>query len=573
MALSKEKEKELAETILGAFRASKEDRFRQYKEVVWDKCYKNYRGKIEKPIPRKSNLFIPVTNQTIETIVTRELGAIFSGDALFKFEARKQSEVNDAEAMSKFANFDINRVPHKYRKMADFLRTMHIYGTAIFKVGWDLEFFEDDKGFLKFTRDQFGFDVISPRNFFIDPVAKRIDEAKWIITRSLVDSVEFKKMVDRLEFISLKKDDIKKLETPMRASIISDDIQQMDIKESVRLEKDRKFIEILEYWNIREDRFSVLAAGNKIIKDGNNPFDHKRFPFLAGVDIPDPEHFWGIGTCEVISDLQSELNSLRNARMDKVNFLMNPMYKVKMTALLNRKELISRQGGIVRVQDQNDITELNLGQMKTADFSESQEIKTDIQTASSINDFSLGQTGTGGFNETATGISIIDANAASRIIGKVEYLEEEVLIPFGFLWLEIQKQFMDDKQIFFLTGEEVVINKQMTLRDFDLKVVASKNMVNKQVRMNQLVQLGQIMLNNPFIDQSEFLRELLNAFGLNSNKLISNNATLAALSNRFAPVNGSAQGTQQPDPNAFIQSGQAQSPEPQGRNFITGTPV
>ena len=78
---------------------------------------------------------------------------------------------------------------------------------------------------------------------------------------------------------------------------------------------------------------------------------------------------------------------------------------------------------------------------------EEQNIKTDIQTTSSISDFSLGQ-GSSGFNDTATGVSIVNANADSRIVSKVKYIENEALIPLGYAWLSYQAQFMKSKDLF-----------------------------------------------------------------------------------------------------------------------------
>ena len=519
------KNKEVLDNVLNCFYASRDDNYRQYKEEAWLRCYNNYRSKLETIIPRRSNLFIPETFKTIETMVAREKSAIWGAGTLFKFSARRERDIQAADTVSEFAKYDISRIPNVYRKLEDFLRILHVYGTSIFRVFWDYDHVEEivnGRTQINVTRDQFNIDTVSPRNFYPDPIAKRLDQCSYIVTRSMIDMEDFKIMVDRLEYIKMKKEEIEKLGQEYyfmdgeRSSLEAILFNNMT---SMSQNPDRKFVEILEFWDLKNDRFVVIAGREKIVRNTPIPFKHKRFPFVVGVDTPDPEHFWGISTAEVISDLNVELNAIRNNRMDKYNYIANPMWKVRQGSLFDRKELASRQGGIVRLKDVDDLQPLFVKGMEQSDYIEENNVKADIQTTSSISDYSMG-TGSKNMNETATGISIISSNADSRIIGKVEYLEEEVLKQLGHFWLSMQQQFMKAEEIFYVTGQEYALTRDMVFKNYLLEVVASTKIANRQVRQNNVVQLAQLVTNNPLIDQREWLKFVFETFGMSPGKMI-----------------------------------------------------
>lgn len=549
--INSEKEKEIVNKVMASYESSKYDKFRRFKEEVWFKCLKSYKGILENTIQGKSNLFIPITFQQVETMTSRELSAIYDQDTLFSFIARKPQDEEDADILSKYAKFDINRIPNIYHKLNVFLRLMHIYGTSFIRTFWDFDYVLNNRGMIEILKDQFNFHVIPCRHIFVDPTAKRLEEARFVIQRTFQDVDHFKKMVERLEYAKLSEEEVNKLKT-MRISDTEtfgfDEFSEVDTIDGILYDKDRQFIEIVEYFSVCENRYIIVAGGKKVIRDGEIPFKHKNYPFLVAYDIPDPEHFWGISTCEAIYDLQAEVNAIRNNRMDKANFLLNPMFKVKRTALLDKKSLVSRQGGIIRVTDQDDIMPLNLGDMKQADYIEEENSKKDIQTTTGVTDYSLGTSGRG-YNETATGVSIITSNADARIISKVKYIEQEVLKPLGHIWLALQKQFMPNNVILTVTGKVAYLNKEIIYKDYELESIASTQLVNKTVRQQQIAQLAQLVTNNPIVNQAEWLKLIFEIYGFPAGKLINSQY---AMPQQQLP--GSVQPPQGANPNAFQQS-------------------
>ena len=59
-----------------------------------------------------------------------------------------------------------------------------------------------------------------------------------------------------------------------------------------------------------------------------------------------------------MKDLQAELDTLRNQRIDNISFVLNRMWKVRKGADIDEAELVSRPHGIIRVDNPDDVTEL-----------------------------------------------------------------------------------------------------------------------------------------------------------------------------------------------------------------------
>ena len=572
MAQSK-KDKETIAKVRKAFDSARYDEHRQYKDFVWNACYKSWRSILEKKVPRRSNLFIPVTHQTIETMVAKTLGAIFDSSTLFEFGPIDPKDFANAEAVTKFSNFDIQRIPNVYHKINTFLRHLYIYGTAIMRTYWDFDSYEDPKmkGDIKIRRDQYNFKIIPVRHIYIDPFAKILDDANWIIQRTVMNMSEFEQMMDKKEFKKLTQEQLKSIETtPDQALTFDHDTRRFNEQDrfsSLAFDDKRKFVEILEYFDKTEDRWIMIASDKLVLRDIPNPLkNHGTFPFVTCVDIPDPEHFYGVSTAETIYDLQAELNAFRNHRMDKKNFTMNPMWKVKHGSMFDRKDITPRLGGVVKVKNMDDLEPLQMGDTQNSDYVEEQAIKTDIQTTSSISDFSLGQ-GSSGFNDTATGVSIINSNADSRIVAKVKYIENEVLIPLGYNWLHYQAQFMNDQEVIKLNGVAVSIDRAMLNRPYNLKVKASTQLINKQVRQNNLMQLSQVALNNPNVNMQEFLKMLFDEFGVNPEKIVVQAPPLPP-----PDAGGNVQAGGGANPNASLAT-QGELGNPAGRDFISGQNV
>src|SRR5690606_4945367 len=132
-------------------------------------------------------------------------------------------------------------------------------------------------------------------------------------------------------------------------------------------------------------------------------------------------NFYGIGEIEPIEHLQHELNTIRNMRMDNINLIINRMWTVKNSADISPEELISRPGGVIHVQNHDDIQPIKLDNVAAESYKEDELIRRDIDLATGVNDYVRGTNPDR--RETATTASVLSTASNERIKLKATLLE------------------------------------------------------------------------------------------------------------------------------------------------------
>jgi hypothetical protein len=238
-----------------------------------------------------------------------------------------------------------------------------------------------------------------------------------------------------------------------------------------------------------------------IIRDEDDPLHINRIPITLVRTNLMPGELYGVGDIQMVESLQIELNDQRNQRCDNVVRSMNQMWKVKSGLDIDEAMLQYRPNGIIEVEDTNDITPLvpNMLQLNQS-MSEEAVIKQDIQFASGVSDFIAGTfQNTTGFNDTATGISLIQAAAQGRIILKAQFLQTAIKelaetvwaldqqhLPFNTV-LKVLDPFSASK-FRFIRASPNLINGQ-----YDFSIVSAPSTGNPQVRRQQLIQVIQVL--------------------------------------------------------------------------------
>lgn len=506
--------------VMGAFQSSRNDSIRRYKESVWIKSYKNWASHIERPIPRKSNLFVPLTFQMIEQMIAMEIGSIFNQDGIFRFGENDPSDASIADALSAYADYCVeNEIEDSYQKIYTFLQNLHIEGTGILKAYWLFDFDQDaETGRVRIKADHFDIKPVSCRNFFLDPSAKSIQSAKWVVESSYVDDDAFRKLIATSEVAMAEKDVESVLGNRLPNALTSgDEFVASDFPDALHMDSDRKWVHIIEYFSVPEDRYIVVAGGRHVIRNTPLPWEHKKYPFVVAQDIPDPQTFWGRGTAEILMHQQAEINAKRNNRMDRSNFLTTPMFVANQGVLTNQSELIPLPGKIIRSQSEGDFKRLDMGLHYTAEeMEEERTIKGDMQAMTAINDYSMSTQ----FNATATGASMINATGQARIVAKLKYIEEAALKPLGKLWLSLQAQFAEASVFFSVAGKQYRVRPMDFRRNLRLSVTAATSIRNQQTRMNSITQAMQVVGMDPSVNRRELLKEVFRAAGLSPDRFM-----------------------------------------------------
>lgn len=490
----------------------------------WDRYYKMYRGVLdERNYPWQSNLFIPLSFSTVETIVPR----LVSNRPQIDIMPREPGDEDHADKMSALIDYQWDLMNMNVI-LPEAIKEMAIYGTTVLKVAWkkderkvvEKELADEDfpeLGTVESEQKKVVYDgpcveVVDLYDFFIDPKATNIDNAQWVIHRTLrpIEHIkELKKQgiyknVDLLEgtsFSAQQDDDKSDRRSTLGVSIAPETA-------------DQNMVELLEYWT--DERVVVVANRSVVIRDEKNPFQHGKKPFVHIVDQKVPHEFYGIGELEPIESLQYELNDKRNQRMDNVTLILNRMWKVKNGAGVDEDELISDAGGVVHVNEMEGLDVLPMPDVTASSYQEETLIKGDIQQTSGVTDFTRGVASDALANDTATGISLLQEAGNARFRLKIQNIEDMGIKRLGEFMVAMNEQFISEDQVLRITGDDGMSFEKVTADEirgnFDVSVVAGSTLpANESIEKKQIMEAYNLWVGDPDVDQRELKKSAIKA--------------------------------------------------------------
>src|SRR3990167_6774437 len=172
---------------------------------------------------------------------------------------------------------------------------------------------------------------------------------------------------------------------------------------AMRLEP-MKMYEVFEWWRPFSDAYAVMVGGSYVPIFKNAvmpmPYDFKEVPFINASYLKIPGEFEGYGVPLILESPQIMLNLIKNQRLDAATLSIHKMWVVNPLANINKDELVTRPFGIIYSIDPNGVREIQFSDIKLSAYKEEELLKSDMQYASGVDDFSMG-IGSGG-NSSAT---------------------------------------------------------------------------------------------------------------------------------------------------------------------------
>ncbi len=497
-------------------------RWRQSYEDRWKAFYKLYRNyRDETQYPFKSNLFIPYVFSIVESITPKMLGTIFNTRPIISVQARQGANEDLAKVMERLLEYQLDDERLEFfSKVLEFFKECVIYGTSFLKV---IPRFGDD--------DLVSFNYIDVEpidlfNIFPDYRATSIRRMKYIIQLSYMDLDD----LQTLETQGFYKD-VKKVEDQLENAINVDEYKRerltdIGILDEYGFDANRKIVEVLEYWD--KNKIYTIGARKVILKEEDNPFDGL-LPFLMARYIPVQHELYGIGIPEIAEDLQTELNTVRNQRMDNVNLIINRMFIANKYADINLDQLVSYPGNVILTNDINAIQALDTRDVTKSAYMEEEIIKQDIDN--STGNYSYARGAPPERRETATGIVRLQQASDVRFDTVVKMLEFTVIrhIAKMFLWLDYQ--FLPKEELEKILGEEdymgLMADKfyaqpvDVMLKQYLFQPMGSSTTALREVRIQQVMQAYQLFNQDPQINQTELKKMVLDVLELkNQSKLL-----------------------------------------------------
>ena len=523
---------------------------------LFQDCYKMYRAHIEAENMREdgSNLFIPYIFNIVENAYPKIVKSLFSVRPYIPFMPVNSNDADSArkaENMTKLVEWELDNKMKGRLVYNNILRSACMYGTAISKQTWKLEerpvvkrtevvgYQTDPETGLtvsvtsmqptetrEITYDAPFMQNIELQDFFFDPYGTDIDNCEYVIHRYWLPMHKIISMADSGQ-LDIDEGTIKKKLTAIGRQSENDKSSAINMGQKPARSNE---VEVLEYWT--NDIKCIVLNKTLVALVTPNPYWHKRKPFSKWECVPVSGEFYGIGIIEMCRQLQIELNTTRNQRIDNVSFALNRMFTILRTANIDTTQLRSRPNGFIEVDDHGDIKELPINEVKASSYTEETVIKNDMDVTSGVYNYTRGEPADR--RETATTASILAQAGNDRFESQVLQIGWGGFSDSALQLAWLNRQYITVDTEIAVVGDD---GKQSTAMvnqddiDVDLQIIPTPSSLfsaaNKQIQQNVLVQLANIMVNNPNVNQEEFLKRVFEAFDFTDPEklLVSNQPT------------------------------------------------
>lgn len=505
----------------------------------WKRAIKQYRSMAEQKPEGRSNIFVPQTFMMCETVKARVAEALFANRPYISVLPRKSDKADEAKIVQSLLDWQMNERMNIKRIFADdLLQDAIVLGTTVCFTGWLKEertvkkqatvLMPLEDGLGGYFLDEMGQPAqISQRipiteNIVVydDPIAQKVDLFDFYVDRQATN-IRDARFCGHVEWLT--KEQIENLQENANWQVewkTLSPVQDIIGGKEIRAETSGSTIsggddtyskddlggkyEVTHYWE--NNRHVVIINREQCVLDENNPFSHGEKPYDKCCYVPLTNEFYGIGIPEIITDLQDELNSVRNMRNDYNAYAIRRMWKMRKGCGLTAEDMVWKQGGVLQVEDMDDVMEINVQPLPASAFSNEDIIKQDMKDATGVHDIILGLAQA---DETATTTMTKDNNASIRFKFFIEDVVDDMLIPMAKKCLFMDTQYLEEGRLIRLIddsgkpNETLLVLPEQLEGDYDFYYVGSsvEPMANKELNKNKAIEAYQLAMANPVIQQ------------------------------------------------------------------------
>lgn len=351
-------------------------------------------------------------------------------------------------------------------------------------------------------------EVISPEDFYMDPDAKSINEAQFVIhrvwrtfgeLRDLEEDGIYRNVDDVKDWVDKSRDEFTNSEKAQRYEAAG----QTDPSVNSQLEDNdqiaRKKLEVFEWWGLLDlegegfqEPYLVVFCGESILRMERNPYGHGQAPFEVLRPMLDPFKFTGIGMPELVGEFQAVKTALMRQTLDNISFQNNGMWLVNRNAGVDTNLLMNpRPGGCVMTNIVSGaVQNLAPASLHSMPLTMLELVDSMLQKRTGVTSYNQGLDANS-LNKTATGITKIMAASAQRIELIARVMAETGIKPLYQKLLMLNQQFIDQTVVIRVFNQPVEISPDDLIGDFDVSVDVGGATNKDEVRSQQMLMLIQ----------------------------------------------------------------------------------
>lgn len=510
---SKTKPDASLDTVIKDFNASWE-----YTASSWHKRWKDnhylYNGqRVKRGYQGISDTFVPMTFGTVETLCS----ALFGQKPKYEFLPPEHKTDQKTDILNSLLDYYWDKDNWSVKNI--------VWGRSMLKLGVGITYYFWDK-------DHPSKIIVPLRDFFIDPNATSLEDARYMGRRYLTTKEELESFevldLDQVDatgnpigVMKKKYTNLDKIKQDSGKSGDTTDKQEKDMwYGSTVNDPETKQIEVIEYWT--EDKTISVANRSVVIEDTTNYFKAKSeangdpfpcgiLPFAALRDYVDESLFYAKGEVDFIADQQERLNDNTNQRDDAITYNLNQMYTLdpKYAHLINEIENLP---GAVYPVEAGALSPIPIQSLPQDSYNESLTIKSDIRETSASNEVVRGVKSDG--QATATEINAQIAGAGQRINLKVTQIENEGFYREAKIVMEMIKLYVTDPTMVRILGKDGAKWEEFDPRDYqgDYEPRVQLDIEVQQKKQKAAAEAKEMLaafLNDPDVNQQELKKLVL----------------------------------------------------------------
>lgn len=283
-------------------------------------------------------------------------------------------------------------------------------------------------------------EVVDLRDFYWQSAATSLDTARWCAHAIWMSLTDIQKLAEQGHF---DKAAVALLREAEGQQVEMDDIERD------REKRGRKngLIEVLEIWDRDTMTLTTFGARRVLLSQGEWPFWHQEFPFVAMSLAPFPFSIQGLSLVEKLADMQKAFWDMLNQTVDNNKLLNNAI--VLMAADYDDQDSFEYAPGAVNTVDRPDqvVMWTPNTQLATVSMPLMEKIQTDMQNLAMGQPLSIPLSGRVTATEIAT-LSQIAQSAAAKMKAQVTFAYSRI----GHQRMKMNQQFLRTPQYVDMLG-------------------------------------------------------------------------------------------------------------------------
>lgn len=487
------------------FKRAKE--FRDPYQSKWLRMYRLYRAYQHKQnYAYNTRLMPPIAFEIVKTVVSRLATAKRKTRVIPREKADIQSTALGSWADLVNYDFDIIELA---KKLPDWIESSVLYGNGIVKLAWKVISRKRADGTVKTTYDDPTMILCDLWDFLPAPETEDLQEGcPWLIHRIVKPKEKItkeeesrgeNKIYKNLEFCEPKVvEDWKKERYEIntkKMSQIDGDIKKAETGEQKVLpvkNDQEKQLELWECWDYEEDQLVVIANGEVVIRDDENPYLDVNNGHIF-VDLPDMSllwEFWATGHVEPVESTIMEIADLRNQRMDDVVLMLDPVVKIRKDTGITKNDIIFSPGAVWELRKMDDVVIERPPDISLMGVNEDKLLRDEISRTLALGEYLQGLPQSS--SEPLGKVAMLLGQSNLRLSMNAQNISNALTTVANIL-IQLNREFIGEDKLYRIVGN-IVDFKEFKSEDKKIQVDAVVEVEpvippDKQARLNQILLL------------------------------------------------------------------------------------